>query len=225
MPSRLSASSRTPWQGPRASVRHAKWLVAGCPAPVAIGRLAVVSLPLHLSHKSYKPYRPPPPGSRGRIGDRGPVLGGPRIRQRSNPAFYRPGGVLDGRVPRRPRPRPGRAKNYGVPGRLRPGGRPEARERSPGGSAPAPAADMRPRQASARQGAGDSGGRAEAATPRRGLSVSAESPERAPQGHDTPPTHNGLLLATRTRDSTSHDGWLTPRRSPPRIQTANPTLT
>ena len=64
MPSRLSASSRTPWQGPRASVRHAKWLVAGCPAPVAIGRLAVVSLPLHLSHKSYKPYRPPPPGAR-----------------------------------------------------------------------------------------------------------------------------------------------------------------
>jgi hypothetical protein len=57
MPSRLSASSRTPWQGPRASVRHAKWLVAGCPAPVAIGRLAVVSLPLHLSH-AYKPYAP-----------------------------------------------------------------------------------------------------------------------------------------------------------------------
>jgi hypothetical protein len=67
MPSRLSASSRTPWQGPRASVRHAKWLVAGCPAPVAIGRLAVVSLPLHLSH-AYKPYAP------GRSGESSPSV-------------------------------------------------------------------------------------------------------------------------------------------------------
>ena len=74
MPSRLSASSRTPWQGPRASVRHAKWLVAGCPAPVAIGRLAVVSLPLHLSHNAYKPYAP---GAQDGAGTRGVESSGP----------------------------------------------------------------------------------------------------------------------------------------------------